>query len=81
MATPAFDTLSAARQLEAAGIETKHAEAIVTAIRQSGESAVTKTDLDALRSDFKADLSSAVNRMLLAQTAIAGLLFTAIKFL
>ena len=81
MATPVFDTLSAARQLEAAGIETKHAEAIVTAIRQSGESAVTKTDLEALRSDFKADLSSAVNRMLLAQVAIAGLLFTAIKFL
>ena len=81
MATPVFDTLSAARQLEAAGIETKHAEAIVTAIRQSGESAVTKTGLEALRSDFKADLSSAVNRMLLAQVAIAGLLFTAIKFL
>ena len=81
MATPVFDTLSAARQLEAAGIETKHAEAIVTAIRQSGEAAVTKTDLEALRSDFKADLSSAVNRMLLAQVAIAGLLFTAIKFL
>ena len=81
MATPVFDTLSAARQLEAAGIETKHAEAIVTAIRQSGEATVTKTDLEALRSDFKADLSSAVNRMLLAQVAIAGLLFTAIKFL
>ena len=81
MATPVFDTLSAARQLEAAGIETKHAEAIVTVIRQSGEATVTKTDLEALRSDFKADLSSAVNRMLLAQVAIAGLLFTAIKFL
>lgn len=81
MATPVFDTLSAVRQLEAAGIETKHAEAIVTAIRQSGESAITKTDLDALRSDFKADLSSAVNRMLLAQIAVAGLISTALKFL
>ena len=37
MNTATFDTLSAARLLEAAGIESKQAEAIVGAIRSSGE--------------------------------------------
>ena len=68
MNTVNFDTLSAARSLEAAGIESKQADAIVGAIRSSGEASVTKTDL-----------RTAVNKMLLAQVAIAGLLFAAIK--
>ena len=86
----AFDTLSAARTLEAAGIESKQAEAIVQTIRSSGEASVTKADLTAstteLRGEMKAmaaelrgEISSAVNKMLLAQLAIAGLLFAAIK--
>ena len=44
MNTATFDTLSAARSLEAAGIESKQAEAIVGAIRSSGEASVTRTD-------------------------------------
>ena len=79
MSTP-FDTLSAARSLEASGIESKQAEAIVGAIRASVEASVTKTDLTAstneLRGEMKAlatelrgEISSAVNRMLLAQLA------------
>ena len=101
MNTATFDTLSAARSLEAAGIQSKQAEAIVGAIRSSGEASVTKTDLLAstnelrgemkalaaeLRGEMKAmaaelrgEISSAVNKMLLAQLAIAGLLFAAIK--
>ena len=101
MNTATFDTLSAARSLEAAGIESKQAEAIVGAIRASGEASVTKTDLLAstnelrgemkalaaeLRGEMKAmaaelrgEISSAVNKILLAQLAIAGLLFAAIK--
>ena len=90
MNTATFDTLRAARSLEAAGIESKQAEAIVGAIRSSGEASVTKADLTAstteLRSEMKAmaaelrgEISSAVNKMLLAQLAIAGLLFAAIK--
>ena len=118
MSTP-FDTLSAARSLEASGIESKQAEAIVGAIRASVEASVTKTDLTAstnelrgemktmaaelrgemneLRGEIKAmatelrgemktmaaelrgELGSAVNRMLLAQLAIAALLFTALR--
>ena len=96
-----FDTLSAARSLEAAGIETRQAEAIVLAIRSSGETAATRTDLEtataALRGDLntattqlrgeiravaaelRGEISGAVNKMLLAQLAIAGLLFAALR--
>ena len=97
MNTTTFDTLSAARSLEAAGIESNQAEAIVSAIRSSGEASVTKADLMAataelrgemneLRGEMKAtaselrvEINAAVNKMLLAQVAIAGLLFAAIK--
>ena len=105
MNTATFDTLSAARSLEAAGIQSKQAEAIVGAIRSSGEASVTKADLLAstnelrgemkalatelrgemkalaaeLRGEIRSEISSAVNKMLLAQLAIAGLLFAAIK--
>ena len=96
-----FDTLSAARSLEASGIEKQQAEAIVLAIRSSGETAATRTDLDtqtaALQGEIKAvaaelrgelatmtaelrgEISGAVNKMLLAQLAIAGLLFAALR--
>ena len=79
MNTTTFDTLSAARSLEAAGIEAKQAEAIVQAIRSSGESAVTKADLAATAAELRGEINAAVNKMLLAQVAIAGLLFAAIK--
>ena len=52
MNTAAFDTLSAARSLEAAGIESKQAEAIVGAIRSSGEASVTKADLMAATAEI-----------------------------
>ena len=85
-----FDTLSAAHSLEASGIETKQAEAIVQAIRSSGDAAATRADLDAATSaldgkldtmaaQLRGEVGSAVNKMLLAQLAIAGLLFAAIK--
>ena len=86
----AFDTLSAARTLEAAGIESKQAEAIVQTIRSSGEAAATRADLDAatgaldgklatMTAELRGEINAAVNKMLLAQLAIAGLLFAAIK--
>ena len=43
-----FDTLAAARELEAAGIERGHAEAIVAAIGHVGEEVATKRDLEPL---------------------------------
>ena len=43
------------------------------------EIAAVKADLDVLRSDMKAAISTAINKMMLAQIAIAGLLFAALK--
>ncbi len=94
MTTAVFDTLKAARHLEDAGIETKQAEAIVTTMAKAfDDSVATKADLADVKADLaavkaelkqdnadlKAELATAVNRMLLAQLAIAGLLFAALK--
>ena len=98
MTAAVFDTLTAARQLEDAGIENKQAEAIVTTMAKAfDDSVATKSDLAAVRADLdavkaelkadiqqvkadlKTELATAVNRMLLAQLAIAGLLFAALK--
>ena len=87
MTTAVFDTLTTARHLEDAGIETRQAEAIVTTMAKAfDDSVATKADLAALKADLKqdnadlkAELATAVNRMLLAQLAIAGLLFAAPK--
>ena len=58
MSTP-FDTLATTRRLEAAGIATKQAEAIVVAIQESRDTAATKRDLDSsvatLRSEMEAN--------------------------
>ena len=51
MASPSFDTFSAARALEAAGVERSQAETIASAIAHTGEAA-TKHEFRALRSDF-----------------------------
>jgi hypothetical protein len=76
MAAVTFDTLKFARTLEAAGVPAPQAEAIATAVRDSTESAdlVTRKDLQielqpikselgALRQEFKADLSELEQRM------------------
>ena len=58
MASPSFDTFSAARALEAAGVERTQAETIASAIAMNGDLA-TKHDIGAL----KADISSLELRM------------------
>ena len=57
MSTP-FDTLSAARSLEASGIESKQSEAIVGAIRASVEASVTKTDLTASTNELRGEMKA-----------------------
>ena len=54
MTAGAFDTLRAARDLEAAGFERRQTEAIATAINHSDEHTATKTDIKALNADVKA---------------------------
>ena len=54
MSASAFDTLAAARDLEAAGLEKRHAEAIVAAIRSGHGDLATKSDIAAVKSDVAA---------------------------
>ena len=56
MSAAAFDTLGAARDLEAAGFDRPQAEAVATAINHSGAQAATKADLEQHRATTKADL-------------------------
>lgn len=79
----ALDTYATVRELTEAGVETRAAEAIVTAIARADSGLATKQDLDALEGKIEAKveamIAKAVNRVLLAQLAIAGLLFAAIR--
>ena len=63
--------------IEAGASETK-AKAAAEAIPVI-EQLATKTDLAEVKADLKAELATAVNRMLLAQLAVAGLLFAALE--
>ena len=72
----AFDTLSATRKLEEAGLEARQAEAIVTTICSVLEPAVTKPELDSALSGVKTDLYRAMG---VQAFAIVGLILTALK--
>ena len=58
MSANPFDTLSAAQNLEAAGIERKHAEAIAKAIHHGDERAATKADLAGTKADLEAAIAA-----------------------
>ena len=59
MTSPLFDTFTAARALEAAGVEHSQAEAIASAIGHSGEY-TTKADLAALESRLESRMYRAL---------------------
>ena len=52
MTASTFDTLTAARDLEAAGVERGQAEAIASAIRNGQGDLATKADIAAVRTDI-----------------------------
>ena len=61
MTASTFDALAATRDLEAAGIERRQAEAIAEGMRQAAGAdraeLATRGDIDALRRETKADLA------------------------
>ena len=57
----AFDTLAAARDLEAAGMDRKAAEAEAGAIRAGQGELATRADLDALRTATQADIAAVLS--------------------
>ena len=94
--SPMHDTHSALRDLEAAGIESMHAEAIVGVISKEREELATKTDLAHAVAATKADLAAAVtrlealiearieramNRNLVATITVGGVVIAAVKLL
>ena len=78
-----FDSLEAARGLEAAGVERNHAvamvKAIVAATGTGRQELATKADIAQFEVRLEAQLAAAINKMLLGQLAAAGLLFAALK--
>ena len=72
MSATTFDTLTAARELESAGIERRQAEAIAQGMRRAAsadrEQLATKADLAELRADL-AGLESRMYRALWIQAA------------
>ena len=75
MTAPAFDTLATARDLEAAGLERRQAEAVASAIGNVGDRATTKADLAALRADFCRALWMQGGAIVAASAALAGVAF------
>ena len=73
MSASAFDTLTAARDLESAGLDKRHAEAIVAAIRSGQGDLATKSDIAAVKSDIAAVRSemSIIRWVLGVQAAVA----------
>ncbi len=53
----AYDTLGTSRELEAAGMERRQAEAVAIAIARREGNLATKSDLKLLRTELKSDIS------------------------
>ena len=88
MATTAFDTLSAVQDLEAAGIERKHAEAIAKVVNHGDERAATKADLetvatalDARMTTLEARMTATLYRALWIQGGAVIAILAALRFL
>ena len=84
MTASTFDTLSAAQDLEAAGIERRQAEAIAKAINHGDERAATKADLATAIAELKADnasLRADLYRALWIQGGAIVAILTALRFL
>ena len=84
IAAPAFDTLTTARDLEAAGLERRQAEAVASAIGNAGGHVATKadlehlatgTDLERLRADLYRALWIQAGAIVAAIAALAGIAF------
>ena len=88
MTATAFDTLTAAQDLEAAGIERKHAEAIAKVVNHGDERAATKADLeaattalDARMTNLEARMTATLYRALWIQGGAVIAILTALRFL
>ena len=72
MSAGTFGTLTAARDLEAVGLERRQAEAIASAIRNGQGELVTKDHLDARLADLETRLVERENRLVMWAVGLAG---------
>ncbi len=56
MSNVAFDTLTVSKNLQDAGIEPRHAEAIALAVKDNQGELATKQDIQLLKTELKADI-------------------------
>ncbi|MXZ33908.1 MAG: hypothetical protein F4X19_02155 [Acidobacteria bacterium] len=84
MTTYTLDSHATIRELEAAGMDSRQAEAVVAALSRSDVELATKADhieITDLKSEFFRALWIQGAGLVGIQLAIAGLLFAAIRFL
>ena len=86
MSAATFDTLTAARELKAAGIEAEHAEAIAGAVRQAvsadHDELATKADIADLKADMlKVAIGVPIGVVIANATLTAVLVFGALRLL
>ena len=85
MSTATFDTLSTARELEAAGVERRqaeaHAEALRRAVSADRDEFATKADLAGVRDELRADLAALEARLTWRLVGIAAAIVAAVKLI
>ena len=67
-----LDTLAATRDLEAAGIERRHAEAVIGVVRAGRAGLATKADLNTGLASVRADLAALEARLYRAMWTMTG---------
>ena len=80
-----FDTLTAAQDLEAAGIERRQAEAIAEGMRRAASAdhaeLATKADLTTTVATLRTELATLETRLTWKALGIAGLILAAVKLI
>ena len=79
-----FDTLSVAENLQDAGIERKHAEAIAKAVKAGQGDLATKSDIDQLRTEMNSNdqrLEDKINNLRWTVIVVAGLVVALVKLI
>ena len=73
MTATTFDTLTVARDLEAAGFERRQAEAIAKAVHHRDEHAITKADLDTAIDGVRSEVASVRSEVASVRSELASL--------
>ena len=85
MSIATFDTLTTARELEAAGVERRqaeaHAEALRRAVSADRDELATKTDLAGVRDELRTDLAALEARLTWRLVGIAAAIVAAVKLI